>query len=147
MSWIFPTTRITFFNPNSQLVWTQFHQNQSTFVSTPSNSHSVNHQSKFTFAVNTHQYGVLRAPKQTEQSVKFLTIQELPKYSTISVNEAAYVSGIGRSTAYEAVKNGEFFETVLINNNIRVLAQPLFRKLMGSAHSAVVVSSGHEVSS
>jgi predicted DNA-binding transcriptional regulator AlpA len=65
--------------------------------------------------------------------VKFLTVEDLPHYTTISVNEAAYVCGIGRSTAYNAVSNGQFFETVRIKERIRVLAQPLYKTLMGSA--------------
>jgi len=65
--------------------------------------------------------------------VKYLTVEELPHYTTISVNEAAHVCGIGRSTAYSAVESGEFFETVRIKERIRVLAQPLYKKLMGSA--------------
>jgi hypothetical protein len=65
--------------------------------------------------------------------VKYLTVAELPQHTTISVNEAAHVCGIGRSTAYNAVKDGQFFETVRIKDHIRVLAQPLYKKLMGSA--------------
>jgi predicted DNA-binding transcriptional regulator AlpA len=66
--------------------------------------------------------------------VKYLTVEDLPHYTTISVNEAAHVCGIGRSTAYNAVSDGQFFETVRIKNRLRVLAQPLYKKLMGSAH-------------
>lgn len=65
--------------------------------------------------------------------MKYLTVEELPHYTTISVNEAAHVCGIGRSTAYSAVESGQFFETVRIKDRIRVLAQPLYKKLMGSA--------------
>jgi predicted DNA-binding transcriptional regulator AlpA len=65
--------------------------------------------------------------------MKYLTIEELPQYTTISVDEAAHVSGVGRSTAYQAVKTGDFFETVRIKDRIRVLAQPLYKKLMGTA--------------
>lgn len=65
--------------------------------------------------------------------MKYLTVEELPQYTTISVNEAAHVCGIGRSTAYSAVESGQFFETVRIKDRIRVLAQPLYKKLMGSA--------------
>ena len=65
--------------------------------------------------------------------MKYITVEELPHYTTISVNEAAHVCGIGRSTAYSAVESGEFFETVRIKDRIRVLAQPLYKKLMGSA--------------
>jgi predicted transcriptional regulator len=65
--------------------------------------------------------------------MKYLTIEELPQYTTISVNEAAHVVNIGRSTAYEAVKTGDFFETVIVKARIRVLVKPLYVKLMGSA--------------
>ena len=65
--------------------------------------------------------------------MKYLTIEELPRHTTISVNEAAHVCGIGRSTAYNAVESGQFFETVRIKDRIRVLAQPLYKKLMGTA--------------
>ena len=66
--------------------------------------------------------------------MKYLTIEDLPLYTTISVNEAAHVCGIGRSTAYNAVADGQFFETVKIKDRIRVLARPLYKKLMGSSH-------------
>jgi hypothetical protein len=65
--------------------------------------------------------------------VKYLTIEDLPHYTTISVNEAAFVCGIGRSTAYNSVASGQFFETVRIKERIRVLTQPLYKTLMGSA--------------
>jgi hypothetical protein len=65
--------------------------------------------------------------------VKYLTIEDLPHYTTISVNEAAFVCGIGRSTAYNSVARGQFFETVRIKERIRVLTQPLYKTLMGTA--------------
>jgi hypothetical protein len=43
------------------------------------------------------------------------------------------VVNIGKSTAYEAVKIGDFFETVIVKGHIRVLTKPLYVKLMGSA--------------
>jgi len=65
--------------------------------------------------------------------MKFLTIEELPQCTTISVNEAAHVANIGRSTAYVVAKTGDFFETVMIKGRRRVLAKPLYLKLMGTA--------------
>lgn len=65
--------------------------------------------------------------------MKYMKVEQLLEESTISVNEAAYVSGISRSTAYKAVEDGQFFETVIIKGRIRVLARPLYVKLMGSA--------------
>ena len=82
--------------------------------------------------------------------MKYIKVEELPQYTTISVNEAAHVCGIGRSTAYSAVESGEFFETVRIKDRIRVLAQPLYKKLMGSAlpteeHAEHIPSEGGDI--
>ena len=68
-----------------------------------------------------------------KQAMKYLKVEDLTNYSTISVEEAAHVAGIGRATAYKAISNGDFFEVVVVNKAKRVLAQPLFIKLMGTA--------------
>ena len=68
-----------------------------------------------------------------KQAMKYLKVEDLTNYSTISVEEAAHVAGIGRATAYKAISNGDFFEVVVVNKAKRVLAQPLYVKLMGTA--------------
>lgn len=69
--------------------------------------------------------------------MKFLTVEQLLDYATISVNEAAYVASVSRSTAYKLVEDDQFFETVVIRGRLRVLTRPLYRKLMGSvAHDS-----------
>jgi hypothetical protein len=68
-----------------------------------------------------------------KQAMRYLKVEDLTNYSTISVEEAAHVAGIGRATAYKAISNGDFFEVVVVNKAKRVLAQPLFIKLMGTA--------------
>ena len=65
--------------------------------------------------------------------MKYLTVEQLLEYTTISVEEAAYVSNISRSTGYDVVDKGGFFETVVINERTRVLTRPLYKKLMGTA--------------
>jgi len=65
--------------------------------------------------------------------VKYLTVEQLLEYTTISVEEAAYVSNISRSIAYKVVDKGGFFETVVIKERTRVLTRPLYKKLMGTA--------------
>ena len=76
--------------------------------------------------------------------MKYLNIEDLPHYTTISVNEAAFVCGIGRSTAYNSVASGQFFETVRIKERIRVLTQPLYKTLMGSALPQLRDAAPHE---
>ena len=68
-----------------------------------------------------------------KESIKYLKIEDLLDYSTISVEEAVHVAGIGRATAYNAISKGGFFEVVIVNKAKRVLAKPLYIKLMGTA--------------
>ncbi|MEP0322875.1 helix-turn-helix domain-containing protein [Bauldia litoralis] len=59
-------------------------------------------------------------------------IQTLLDRPTISVDEAARVLGLGRNSAYEAVRRGEI-ATKRIGGRIFVLTAPLRRMLDGEA--------------
>lgn len=58
------------------------------------------------------------------------TLEELKDALTISVEEASHFLGISRTATYEAIKRGEI-EVIRLGKLIRVLAQPLYRMLIG----------------
>jgi len=66
--------------------------------------------------------------------VKVTTLEELGKSITVSVEEAANLVGLSRTKGYEMVKNGELFEVIQSGNRVRVLARPLYIRLLGSTY-------------
>ena len=64
--------------------------------------------------------------------VKILKIQELKNEATISIEQAALIIGLSRTKTYEMAKAGEL-EVLKTGKRIRVLARPLYNRLMGSA--------------
>ncbi len=66
--------------------------------------------------------------------MKVTTLEELGKSITVSVEEAANLVGLSRTKGYEMVKNGELFEVVQSGNRVRVLARPLYIRLLGSTY-------------
>jgi len=64
--------------------------------------------------------------------VKVTTLEELGDSITISVEEAANLVGLSRTKGYEMVKNGDLFEVIQSGNRVRVLARPLYIRLLGS---------------
>jgi excisionase family DNA binding protein len=72
--------------------------------------------------------------------VKVFKLEDLLKVATLSVEEAANLVGISRTKAYAMAKEGDFFEVITdrSGNRIRVLARPLYIKLIGSALDEVM---------
>lgn len=66
--------------------------------------------------------------------MKVTTLEELGDSITISVEEAANLVGLSRTKGYEMVKNGELFEVIQSGNRVRVLARPLYIRLLGSTY-------------
>lgn len=66
--------------------------------------------------------------------MKVTTLEELGKSITVSVEEAANLVGLSRTKGYEMVKNGELFEVIQSGNRVRVLARPLYIRLLGSTY-------------
>jgi len=64
--------------------------------------------------------------------MKLLRIEELKNESTISIEETSHLIGLSRTKTYEMAKAGEF-EVLKTGKRIRVLARPLYNRLMGSA--------------
>jgi len=60
-----------------------------------------------------------------------LTIEELAKKTTISVEQASFLIGISRQAAYDAVSRGEL-PNICVGRRKRVLAAPLYRMLTGN---------------
>ncbi|MET7639339.1 helix-turn-helix domain-containing protein [Streptomyces sp. NPDC005438] len=51
---------------------------------------------------------------------------------TVSVAEASRVVGVGTSTAYEAIKRGDFpFQTIKVGGKVRVVTASIVRVLSG----------------
>lgn len=72
--------------------------------------------------------------------MKVFKLEDLLKVATLSVEEAANLVGISRTKAYAMAKEGDFFEVITdrSGNRIRVLARPLYIKLIGSALDEVM---------
>lgn len=66
-------------------------------------------------------------PKNQQYQV---SLDDLPSRSTISVEQAAFLLGISRQGAYNAVDNGEI-EAIRVGRRVRVLARPLYLRLAG----------------
>jgi len=66
--------------------------------------------------------------------VKVTTLEELSEAITVSVEEAANLVGLSRTKGYEMVKNGDLFEVIQSGSRVRVLARPLYIRLLGSAY-------------
>jgi len=64
--------------------------------------------------------------------MKILRIEELKNESTISIEETSHLIGLSRTKTYEMAKAGEF-EVLKTGKRMRVLARPLYNRLMGSA--------------
>ena len=60
-----------------------------------------------------------------------LTLEELAKKTTISVEQASTLIGISRQAAYDAVNRGEL-PNLCVGRRKRVLAAPLYRMLTGN---------------
>ena len=60
-----------------------------------------------------------------------LTLEELAKKTTISVEQASTLIGISRQAAYDAVNRGEL-PVLCLGRRKRVLAGPLHRMLTGN---------------
>ena len=58
-------------------------------------------------------------------------IDDLQKKATVSVEQAAYLIGISRQAAYNAVERGEI-EAIKYGRRVLVLAKPLYQQLIGS---------------
>jgi excisionase family DNA binding protein len=69
--------------------------------------------------------------------VKVTTLEELREAITVSVEEAANLVGLSRTKGYEMVKNGDLFEVIQSGSRVRVLARPLYIRLLGSAVDGV----------
>lgn len=72
--------------------------------------------------------------------MKVFKLEDLLKVATLSVEEAANLVGISRTKAYAMAKEGDFFEVITdrSGNRIRVLARPLYIRLIGSALDEVL---------
>ena len=64
--------------------------------------------------------------------MKVFKIDELKNEATIRIEEAAQILRLSRTKTYEMAKAGEF-EVLKTGKRIRVLARPLYNRLMGSA--------------
>lgn len=69
--------------------------------------------------------------------MKVTTLEELSEAITVSVEEAANLVGLSRTKGYEMVKNGDLFEVIQSGSRVRVLARPLYIRLLGSAFDEV----------
>lgn len=65
--------------------------------------------------------------------MKVFKLEDLLEVATLSIEEAASLVGLSRTKAYEMAQTGEVFETIKSGKRIRVLARPLYERLMGSA--------------
>lgn len=65
--------------------------------------------------------------RRTEEQ-HMLTLDELKKRPSISIDEAAEILGIGRTSAYSAARKGEI-PTIRVGARLRVLTAPLLRLL------------------
>jgi len=74
-------------------------------------------------------------PKRRRNGFRRLTLSELQNLVTISVEEASWLLGVSRSTLYVAVSKGEIPAT-RVHKRWRVLAQPLYLRLIGNAETA-----------
>jgi excisionase family DNA binding protein len=68
--------------------------------------------------------------KTRRDSIRRLSLEELKNCVTISIEEAANLLGVSRSTAYEAARNGTI-RTIVIGKRRRVLATQLYALLTG----------------
>lgn len=64
----------------------------------------------------------------SKKQSRTLTLEELAKKSTISVEQASTLIGISRQAAYDAVNRGEL-PTICLGRRKRVLALPLYHML------------------
>ena len=69
--------------------------------------------------------------------MKVTTLEQLREAITVSVEEAANLVGLSRTKGYEMVKNGDLFEVIQSGSRVRVLARPLYIRLLGSAVAEV----------
>ena len=67
----------------------------------------------------------------SKRRIRYLTLTDLEPLSTISVEEAAYLLGISRQAAYNAVHRGDI-PHLQIGERFLVLAQPLRALLIGA---------------
>lgn len=74
-------------------------------------------------------------PRRRRDAVRRLTLSELKNLVTISVEEASMLLGVSRSTAYVAMSKGEI-QAIRVHRRWRVLAQPLYVSLSGSADTS-----------
>jgi len=74
-------------------------------------------------------------PRRRRDGFRRLTLRELKELVTISVEEASWLLGVSRSTMYVAVSKGEIPAT-RVHKRWRVLAQPLYLRLIGNAESS-----------
>lgn len=65
-----------------------------------------------------------------------VNLDDLPSLVTVSVEQAASLIGISRQSAYTAVDNGEL-EVIRVGRRVRVLARPLYARLVGDPSAAV----------
>ena len=61
-----------------------------------------------------------------------VTLDDLKSRASVSVEQAAYLLGISRQAAYNAVERGDI-EAIKVGKRLVVLARPLFLNLVGSA--------------
>lgn len=66
--------------------------------------------------------------------MKVTTLEELGDSITISVEEAANLVGFSRTKGYDMVKKGDLFEVIRSEDRVRVLARPLYIRLLGSTY-------------
>jgi len=66
--------------------------------------------------------------------MRFLSLEELGRLSTLSVEEASQILGLSRTATYEACDRDEI-PNVRIGKRIRVLARPLYALLTGVEQS------------
>ena len=66
----------------------------------------------------------------SQRNIRYLTLDDLSKAVTISVEEASHLLGISRTAAYEAVKREEI-SVVQYGKRLLVLAKPLYEILSG----------------
>jgi predicted DNA-binding transcriptional regulator AlpA len=64
----------------------------------------------------------------SKKQSRTITLEELAKKTTISVEQASTLIGISRQAAYDAVNRGEL-PTICLGRRKRVLALPLYRML------------------
>ena len=69
--------------------------------------------------------------------MKVRKLEDLREVATLSIEEAANLVGLSRTKAYAMAKEGDFFEVIKSGNRLRVLARPLYIKLLGTAADEV----------